>query len=351
MSPIGPLLAMPRTGATTFEMGVLPFLPKLSQGALSGVSWLFSAIFFGLTIFFSIKPSKILDRLGKYLTPTILIILAIIILKGIFFPFGAIDENVILNQAFSKGFLEGYQTMDTLAGIIFGAVMIDLIRNKGYQGSEHTSVLFKSSMVAALGLALVYAGLIFLGAKTSSMYPAEIARTELLGNLAILTMGASAKYLLGLLVAFACLTTSIGLSATVGNFFSKHTSAKYEHIVIATCVFSMIVANFGVDKIVKLSIPILVFVFPISITLIVLNVFSDILKVRGAYIGGVLGAGLISMVEALGVMEIKPEFLGNIYNKMPFSSAGYAWIVPAILGTIIFSFLIKSPVNENELGE
>ena len=183
------------------------------------------------------------------------------------------------------------------------------------------------------------------------MYPAEIARTELLGNLAILTMGASAKYLLGLLVAFACLTTSIGLSATVGNFFSKHTSAKYEHIVIATCVFSMIVANFGVDKIVKLSIPILVFVFPISITLIVLNVFSDILKVRGAYIGGVLGAGLISMVEALGVMEIKPEFLGNIYNKMPFSSAGYAWIVPAILGTIIFSFLIKSPVNENELGE
>lgn len=346
---IGPLLAMPRTGATTFEMGVLPFLPELSQGAISGLSWIFSLVFFGLTIFFSIKPSKILDRLGKYLTPTILIILALIILKGIFFPFGEIDGSIVLNQAFSKGFLEGYQTMDTLAGIIFGAVMIDLIRNKGYQGSEHTSVLFKSSIVAALGLGIVYAGLIFLGARTSSMYAGDMARTELLGNLAILTMGASAKYLLGLLVAFACLTTSIGLSATVGNFFSKHTSAKYEHIVIGTCIFSMFVANFGVDRIVSLSVPVLVFVFPISITLIILNVFSDILKVRGAYIGGVLGAGLISFIEALGVIGLKPEFLEAVYNTMPLANAGYAWVFPAVLGTIIFSFLIKSPVNENEL--
>jgi LIVCS family branched-chain amino acid:cation transporter len=338
---IGPLLAMPRTGATTFEMGVLPFFPNFNP-------WIFSALFFGLTLFFAIKPSKILDRLGKFLTPVILIILAMIIAKGLFVPFGSINSETVLNSPFSKGFLEGYQTMDTLAGIIFGAVIIDLIRNKGYEGAEHTSILFKSSLIAALGLGIVYAGLIFLGARTGSLYEVGIGRTILLGNLATLTLGIGGKYLLGILVAFACLTTSVGLAATVGSFFSKHTKASYEQIVIVTCIFSTIVANFGVDMIVKLSIPILVFIFPISITLIVLNVFGNVLRTRGTYIGGVLGASIIGGIEALGVMKIESEFLSKIYNAMPLSEAGYAWIVPAIVGAVIFTFIIRTSVNENE---
>lgn len=339
---IGPLLAMPRTGATTFEMGILPFFPNFNP-------WIFSAIFFGLTLFFAIKPSKILDRLGKFLTPVILIILAMIIAKGVFSPFGTINQATVLNSPFSKGFLEGYQTMDTLAGIIFGAVIIDLIKNKGYEGKEHTSILFKSSLIAALGLGIVYAGLIFLGAKTGSLYETGIGRTALLGNLANLTLGLGGKYLLGLLVAFACLTTSVGLAATVGSFFSKHTKASYEQIVIATCIFSTVVANFGVDMIVKLSIPILVFIFPISITLIVLNVFGNVLRTRGTYIGGVLGAAAIGGIEALGVMGVKVEALDKIYKAMPLADAGYAWIVPAIAGAVIFTFIIKAKVEEEEI--
>lgn len=343
---IGPLLAMPRTGATTFEMGVLPFLPEVSVGTLKGISWAFSAVFFGLTLFFAIKPSKILDRLGKFLTPVILIILAMIITKGIFVPFGSINPETVINSPFSKGFLEGYQTMDTLAGIIFGAVIIDLIKNKGYEGKEHTSILFKSSLIAALGLGIVYAGLIFLGARTGSLYEVAIGRTLLLGNLATLTLGLGGKYLLGILVAFACLTTSVGLAATVGSFFSKHTKASYEQIVIATCIFSMVVANFGVDMIVKLSIPILVFIFPISITLIVLNVFGNVLRTKGTYIGGVIGAAAISGIEALGVMGVKNDFLNKIYSAMPLSEAGYAWIVPAVAGAIIFTFIIRAQVED-----
>ncbi len=334
---IGPLLAMPRTGATTFEMGILPFFPKFNP-------WLFSLIFFGLTLFFAIKPSKMLDRLGKFLTPVILLILAVIIIKGIFVPFDVINEEVVLDNPFSKGFLEGYQTMDTLAGIIFGAVMIDLISNKGYEGREHGSMLFKSSIIAAIGLAVVYAGLIFLGARTSNLYGLNIERTVLLGNVAKLTLGANGQLALGLLVAFACLTTSVGLAATVGNYFSKHTKLKYEHIVIATCLFSALVAVVGVGVIVKLSLPVLVFIFPIAITLIVLNVFSDKLKVRGTYVGGVLGAGLVSSIEALGAMKIKVGILDKFYAMLPFSSAGYAWVIPAILGAILFTFVIKKEI-------
>lgn len=336
---IGPLLAMPRTGATTFEMGVKPFFPNFNP-------WIFSLIFFGLTLFFAIKPSKMLDRLGKFLTPVILLILAAIIIKGIFAPFGGINEEVVLNNPFSKGFLEGYQTMDTLAGIIFGAVMIDLIKNKGYEGKEHTSMLFKSSVVAAIGLAVVYAGLIFLGARTSSLYALDIERTLLLGNVAKLTLGESGKLLLGLLVAFACLTTSVGLAATVGNYFSKHTSLKYEHIVVATCAFSALFAVAGVGMIVKLSVPVLVFVFPIAITLIVLNVFSDKLKVRGTFVGGVLGASIVSGIEALGVMGVKVGVLDKFYSVLPLSSAGYAWVLPAILGAVLFTFVIRERLED-----
>lgn len=337
---IGPLLAMPRTGATTFEMGIQPFMPNFSP-------WVFSVIFFGLTLFFAIKPSKMLDRLGKFLTPVILIILAVIIIKGIFVPFGGVSEEVALEGAFSKGFLEGYQTMDTLAGIIFGAVMIDLIANKGYKGKEHTSMLFKSSVIAALGLGTVYAGLVFLGARTGTLYSADIARTTLLGNVAQLTLGSSGKLLLGILVAFACLTTSVGLAATVGNYFSKHSKFAYEQIVIATCIFSALVAVAGVGMIVKLSVPVLVFIFPIAITLIVLNVFSDQLKVRGTYIGGVIGAALISGIEALGVMGVKVEALDKFYHAMPLADAGYAWIVPTIVGAIIFTFIVREKVEES----
>ncbi len=340
---IGPLLAMPRTGATTFEMGVKPFFPGYN-------SWIFSAIFaiifFGLTLFFAIKPSKMLDRLGKFLTPVILLILAAIIIKGIFAPFGGINEEVVLANPFSRGFLEGYQTMDTLAGIIFGAVMIDLIRNKGYEGKEHTSMLFKSSVVAAIGLAVVYAGLIFLGAQAGSMYGIDIERTALLGVVARLTLGSSGQLLLGLLVAFACLTTSIGLAATVGNYFSKHTSLKYEHIIIATCIFSALFSVAGVGMIVKLSVPVLVFVLPIAITLIVLNVFSDKLKVRGTFVGGVLGASIVSGIEALGVMEIKPDFLKKFYSLLPLADAGYAWVLPAILGAILFTFIFRERLED-----
>lgn len=283
---IGPLLAMPRTGAVTYEMAILPFFPKLNP-------WIFGIIYFGLTIFLAIKPSKMMDRLGEFLTPIILITVVLIIGIGIFKPFGNINPQVTLDNSYLKGFLEGYQTMDAIGAIIMGVVAIDAIKLKGIKKEEEGRALFWTSIVAGTLLALVYGGLTYIGAKSGSIYAGtEVGRTALLSGLATLTLGNAGKIVLALLVASACLTTSVGLAATAGNFFGKHTRLKYETVVIVSSVFSLFMANFGVDKIIKISVPLLLLMYPMAMALIFLNSFSEKFKIRGTYIGAVVGLGL-----------------------------------------------------------
>ncbi len=335
---IGPLLAMPRTGAVTYEMAIMPFFPKLNP-------WIFGIIYFGLTIFLAIKPSKMMDRLGEFLTPIILITVVLIIGIGIFKPFGNINPEVTLDNSYLKGFLEGYQTMDAIGAIIMGVVAIDAIKLKGIKKEEEGRALFWTSIVAGTLLALVYGGLTYIGAKSGSIYAGtEVGRTALLSGLATLTLGNAGKIVLALLVASACLTTSVGLAATAGNFFGKHTRLKYETVVIVSSVFSLFVANFGVDKIIKISVPLLLLMYPMAMALIFLNSFSEKFKIRGTYIGAVVGAGFIGIIEALGFLGVKIGLLDKIYNSIPLAKAGYGFIVPAIVMGIIFTFIIKGKV-------
>lgn len=338
---IGPFLALPRTGAVTFEMGVLPFAPNFNP-------WIFGILYFGLTIYLAINPSDMLDKLGKLLTPMILATMALIVGVGLFKDFGGSYESVVVMPgAYIRGFFEGYQTMDALGSIIIAVVVIDIINARSSKEERNKTLLYTSIIAGAL-MALVYGGLMYLGSKTVPLYGGTaIGRTVLLTNLALLTLGNIGKAVLAILVAFACLTTSVGLAATAGNFFSKNTPLKYSHVVIASSVFSLFVANLGVDKIVLVSVPLLVLMYPICIVLIILNSFSKFFVKRGTYIGAVVGAGLISTIESLNAMNIKIEFLNKIYEKMPLSQAGYAFILPAVVCAIIFTFIIKEKVEIN----
>ena len=335
---IGPLLAMPRTGAVTYEMAIQPFMPNFNP-------WIFQAIYFGLTIYLAIKPSKMMDRLGEILTPIILGTVALIIGVGLFKSFGHVDTSVAINNSYFRGFQEGYQTMDAIGAIIMGVVAIDAIRARGVKKEEEGKTVLITAGIAGVLLALIYGGLMFLGAKSGSVYAGqEIGRTALLSGLATLTLGTAGKVVLGLLVASACLTTSVGLAATAANFFSKHTKIKYGTVVIVSSVISLFIANFGVDKIIKISVPLLVIMYPIAMVLIVLNSFSEKFKIRGTYIGGAIGAGAIGLIEALNFLGVKMDAVNKIYSLIPLSKAGFAFIVPAILGAIIFTFIIKEKV-------
>ncbi|WP_392486331.1 branched-chain amino acid transport system II carrier protein [Haloimpatiens sp. FM7315] len=334
---IGPLLAIPRTGATTFEMGIKPLLPNSNPIIIS-------VIFFLLTLLFSIKPSKVIDNVGKILTPILLLVLAIIIFKGIKFPIGQPISTNITNS-FSYGFLGGYQTMDAIGSIVMAGLVLNTIIDKGYKDiKDQISVALKSSLVAGLGLGLVYGGLLYLGATGSSVFNGDIEKTLLLISITKNILGSFGTIALAICVTLACLTTSVGLTATVGNYFNDLSKGKvsYKVIVITTTIFSGILANIGVENIIKISVPILGVLYPVVIVLIIMNLFDDLIINKKAYIGAVYGALIISFLNVLKDIRVRIYIVEKFINLLPFSAQGFSWLVPSIVGGLIFGFFVKN---------
>lgn len=334
---IGPFLAIPRTGATAFEVMMTPYIGTDNSMA----KYLFLIIYFGVVLLFSLRESAVIDRIGKILTPILLVVLAIIIFKGISSPIGEIISTNTTNN-FRFGFYNGYQTMDTLAAIIFASIILKTItgKNKNLGRKEQLSFLLKASAIAVCGLAIVYGGLLYIGATSTSVLENK-GTTQLLNTIVAQLLGKNGNLLLGICVAGACLTTAIGLTATVGDYFSSVFNTKYEKIVVINVILSLIFASFGVDLIVQIAAPILTFIYPIAIVLIVLNFFKQFLNDRGIFIGCVIGAGLIGAIETLKMLNICPDIIYSFYMKLPFQDYGLAWIVPSIVFGVLFRIIEK----------
>ena len=212
---IGPFLAIPRTGATAFELMLLPHV----DGNNGMYKYVFLACYFIIVFLFSIKANAVIERIGKILTPVLLIILAVIVVKGVFFPIGEPLAKDISNT-FRYGFYNGYQTMDTLAAIIFSSIILKAIRNgRNLTVKQEMSFLSNSSMIAVCGLSLVYGGLLYIGATSYGVLHST-GTTQLLTDIVNKLLGKEGNLALGVCVAGACLTTAIGLTATVGDYFS-----------------------------------------------------------------------------------------------------------------------------------
>lgn len=327
---LGPILVIPRTGATTFEMSILPLAKNFNPV-------LFSLIFFSITLLLTIKPTKVMDIIGKFLTPILLLSLAFLIVKGIVSPIGNL-EDVNSSDLFITGVTQGYQTMDALGiGGIVALIMTSLV-SKGYTDkNENISLAIKSALIACVGLTVVYGGLTFLGATASSLYDTNISQTALLINITHQLLGSTGTIMLAVVVGFACLTTSIGLTSVTGKFFEDFTNKKlkYEHIVIFICVFSAIVSNFGVDKIIQIAIPILSLIYPVTIVLVVMNIFKKIIPNDMTLKGAAYATFLISLLNVIDSLGLSIQFV----HQIPLASLGFNWILPAIIGGIVFSFI------------
>jgi len=327
---IGPLLAIPRTAATTFEMGVRPNLPWVNP-ALS------SLVYFVITLFFALNESKVVDKIGKILTPFLIATLLLIILKGIFTPLATPIQGSLSNP-FSSGFREGYQTMDAMASIVFAEIIIAALVFRGYSKvADQIKLASLSAVVAASGLGFVYGGLMYLGATSRSLFPPDIERTTLLINIAQGVLGGAGKIVLGLAVALACLTTSIGLTATVGDYFSNITKERlsYKAICIATVIFSGVFATVGVTRIVQIAVPLLVLVYPMAICLIILTIAGRKSIHRAVYIGAVAGTLSTSIFEALTAAGVPVAAANELIAHVPLAKAGFPWILPAVAGGVI----------------
>lgn len=334
---IGPLFAIPRTGSTTFEMGVLPSFPNVNPLVLSIIT---STAFFGITLILVIKESKITDIIGKFLTPVILIILAAIAFLGITGNIGTpVDKNI--TGVFAKGFVSGYQTMDALASVIFGVVIVKGLEGKGIvEEKEQRYFLSGSALIAAIGLGLIYFSLMYLGARVSGV--GTFSTTSAALYLAEITLGSAGKIAFGICVATACLTTSVGLVAIASDWFARFTPISYKMWSVIICVFSGVMAIGGVDFIIKLSIPVLCILYPVTIILILLNVFGvkHVLVYRTATYTTLV---VIILEEVFSkILHVTP--VTNFLAKIPMAESGFVWVVPCLVGMAVA--FVAAPIRK-----
>lgn len=337
---IGPGLAIPRTAATSHEMLAGAFFPGLSPLVTS-------VCFFAVTLFFAIKPSRVVSGLGMVLTPVLVGILVFLIGKSILFPLGPMADTRA-QEVFSNSFLEGYQTMDALAALAFSIVIIKDFQRRGMKDPAMvvrcTAI---SSIFAALGLVAVYGGLMYIGATTSSLGVENLGRVNLLLFSVDKLSGTTGKMLMTIAMFLACLTTAIGLTSTFSDFMERLTKGKIRARVwsILCVVVSAVLAVQGVDQIVAISAPILVAIYPIAIALVVLNLVQGPLNRRSVHIGAVLGASLPAVDFLIGLVRGTPVLSGKA-GLIPEMWQNYYWIVPSVVLAIVFYFVLPAKVEK-----
>ena len=318
---IGPMVAIPRTAATTFEMSVAPLI--------SGVSpVIFSVAFFIVVLLLSIRQSAVIDVVGKVLTPALLIGLLVLIIKGSISPLGSIaNPHVDSSFVIVNGIKSGYQTMDVLAALAFGIIILKSAQEKGYSDARESSKMIRAAaVIAGVLLLIVYFGLTYLGATSASLFSLGISRAELVIGIVERLLGKTGLVIFAVVVALACMTTAVALVSSAASFFEKLTKGRlsYATLVIIICVSSAVISNLGLDRIVAVASPILDIVYPPTLVLIALSWFGDRLS-RGVYCWAVVGALISSVLSTLSLYGVSVP----IVNTLPLASLGLGWIVPA----------------------
>ena len=225
--------------------------------------------------------------------------------------------------------------MDALGSVMLGGIITASLIQKGWHNKlDQRRVASIAILVAGLGLALVYGGLLYLGSTSSSILTAELSRTQLTISIVELILGNIGKVILGICVAFACLTTSVGLTATVGDFYANLTDNKinYKWIVTFTCFVCAFIANIGVDAIVTIATPLLIAIYPLTIILIILNLSNTSVSITRA---SVIGALSVSIFDGSNAAGITFPAVWRIIETLPFANEGFAWILPTLIGGTI----------------
>lgn len=340
---IGPMLAIPRTAATTLELGLQPIFPSIN-------SFVVILLYFIINLAFTLKPSSVVDNIGKILTPTLLIMLTIIIVKGIVSPIGSIND-VNYGNVFSYSLLEGYQTMDAMAAVLFASIIVTSVKNKGYKtDSEIYSMTRNSSIIAILGLSFIYGGLLYLGAQTTGLYQWDITRTQLVSEIASSVLGKFGTIALSISVILACLTTSIGLTSTGAVFFAKLTKNKLSYNVnaIIISIMSAIIALNGVEAIVSMASPILQILYPVVIVLITTNLFKKYIKNNKIIAATTYSALTFSILSTINTLVPSIILIEKILHVIPLSNLGFAWVVPALIAFFVSYILFKDKMPQDD---
>src|SRR5690625_1429288 len=349
---IGPFFAAPRTGTVAYEVGIAPFVDG-GNGQLG--LFIFSLFFFTVAFLFSMYPAKLVDNVGKILAPALVVLLAILLLAAIFNPMGPIKSPVEGYQtgAFVTGFLEGYNKMDALASLVFGIIIITVIRSMGVTSKGRIFTEAAKSGGVAIGLlAFIYIGIAFLGAMSTSTLGLFDTGGPVLSGAASHYFGTVGSILLAIVILLACLTTAIGLIIANAEYF--HTlfpKISYKKFVVFFSLLTFIVANFGLANIISYSIPVLMFLYPLSIVLMLLTFLSPLFNhSQLVYVSTIAVTFLISIFDGLKALCDSLEIsyinwmepvLAFYESVLPLYNEGLGWLIPAVIIIFVTGIVAK----------
>lgn len=357
---IGPFFAAPRTGAVAFDISVAPFIGGFP---ITAARILFTIAFFGFSMWLSLNPAKIVDRVGKILSPLIIILLIALIILTIVMPMGtALPVQPPYDETpFFTGFLEGYNTMDALASLVFGIIIINALQSLGIKNKKQilTSTA-KTGAVAAGFLAIIYLGIAYLGMTSVEAFGYADGGGQVLSETASHYLGTAGLLLLGIVIMLACLTTAIGLITACGEYFhSIIPRISYKAFVVFFSGFCLVVANFGLSNIINYSIPVLVLLYPLAMALMLLT-FAGPLFGQSAivYRSATITAFAVSSVEAAvkfySLMKLQlPGWIDTIntmyLNYIPYYDKGIGWLVP--VAAVMIAAAVPAVLLQQKKGQ
>lgn len=331
---IGPFYAIPRAANIGYKFGWAPIIGESGLHLL-----IFSVIFFLATYFVSIRPQKLVDIVGKLLTPALLITLTILFIQAVrtFTYTSKPAGEKFAEHPFLVGFLEGYFTLDAIAALAFGIVVIESLKLAGIrERGELIKGTTMAGVIAAIGLGLVYLAIAWIG-RVIPFEGTPGDGSDLLVAASHLLFGTSGNYVFGIIVLLACLTTVIGLITACSQFFVKlYPKFSYHTYVIVFIFIGFFFTNFGLENLLNIAVPLLVFIYPASIMLITLTLLQPMLGYsRQMYRFSVTVAILFGIYDALGATSIDMKWSEPFLSWIPLFDAGLAWLAPAFVAALI----------------
>ena len=345
---IGPLFAIPRCATVSFTTGVTPML---GDGSKEGLALLiFSAIFFAFVLFFSLRPGKITLWIGKIINPIFLLFLAVLIIAALTHPSTSVSEvepaEAYKTGAFFSSFIEGYGTMDAIAGLAFGIVVIDVIRRMGVNDDNAVAYdVLGSGVLTGILMAVIYVVTILMGTQSRGLFETSdnggIALTQIAGHY----FGGVGQIILAITITFACLKTSIGLVTSCSETFVKMTHGKISYPVWAVLftLFSFAVSNVGLSAIIEYSIPVLMLIYPPAIALIALAFIGKHFQHdRAVYIAVMIGTWAAAIFDCMKTLPAAVQaslhlepLIAFADRYLPLFEKNLGWLLPALIGFVI----------------